>query len=39
MSEAKKVVASAYKEYKLNGGTLSWNEFQKRYREEIQQWN
>lgn len=28
-SETRKFVAAAYKEYKANGGTLKWNEFQK----------
>ena len=28
-------VATAYKEYKLNGGTLTWNEFQKEYKNMI----
>lgn len=31
LSEAKKCISAAYKEYKANGGTLSWNEFQKKY--------
>lgn len=27
-------VSASYKEYKLNGGTMKWNEFQKYYKEE-----
>lgn len=32
LSEHHKKVALSYKEYKLNGGTLTWNEFQKEYK-------
>ena len=31
-SERMKYVTSAYKEYKQNGGTISWNEFQKNFK-------
>lgn len=30
-TERMQIVSNAYKEYKLNGGTLKWNDFQKQY--------
>ena len=33
MTETKTAISAAYKEYKLNNGTMKWNEFQKFYGE------